>query len=56
MPIDDHGMVVRVRSSREDSLLNRELSQLDFHERVLELAADDSLPLLERVRFCAIFS
>jgi polyphosphate kinase len=37
-------------------LLNRELSQLDFHARVLELAGDDAIPLLERVRFCAIFA
>jgi polyphosphate kinase len=37
-------------------LLNRELSWLDFAARVLELAADKKLPLLERVRFCAIFS
>ena len=37
-------------------MLNRELSQLDFHSRVLELAEDESLPLLERVKFCAIFA
>jgi polyphosphate kinase len=34
--------------------INRELSQLDFDERVLALAEDESLPLLERVRFLAI--
>ncbi len=34
---------------------NRELSWLDFNERVLELAEDDSVPLLERVKFCAIY-
>jgi polyphosphate kinase len=39
-----------------DRLFNRELSLLDFHARVLELAADDTLPLLERVKFCAILS
>ena len=40
----------------EPQLLNRELSWLDFNERVLELADDESVPLLERVKFCAIFS
>ena len=34
--------------------LNRELSQLDFDERVVAMAEDQSLPLLERVRFLAI--
>ncbi|HLI54228.1 MAG TPA: RNA degradosome polyphosphate kinase [Acidimicrobiales bacterium] len=36
--------------------LNRELSTLDFNGRVLALAENDSLPLLERVKFLAIFS
>jgi polyphosphate kinase len=36
--------------------VNRELSWLDFDERVLELALDGGLPLLERVKFLAIFS
>jgi polyphosphate kinase len=34
---------------------NRELSWLDFNDRVLQLAEDESLPLLERVKFMAIF-
>jgi polyphosphate kinase len=38
------------------ALLNRELSWLDLNRRVLELAADPSEPLLERVKFCSIFS
>lgn len=36
--------------------LNRELSWLDFNERVLALAEDQSVPLLERAKFVAIFS
>ena len=39
-----------------EPLLNRELSWLDLNERVLELAADPDEPLLERVKFCGIFS
>jgi polyphosphate kinase len=34
---------------------NRELSWLDFNERVLALARETSVPLLERIKFCAIF-
>jgi polyphosphate kinase len=36
--------------------LNRELSMLDFQARVLALAEDAALPLLERAKFLAIFS
>lgn len=36
--------------------LNRELSWLDFNDRVLQLAEDERLPLLERVKFCAIYT
>ena len=35
---------------------NRELSWLDFNDRVLQLAEDDSVKLLERLKFCAIYS
>src|SRR5947208_1466648 len=35
---------------------NRELSWLDFNGRVLQLAEDAGVPLLERVKFCAIYT
>ena len=40
----------------KERLIDRELSWLDFNERVLQLAEDPSIPLLERCRFLAIFS
>ena len=44
-------------TSHDPSLyLNRELSWLDFNDRVLQLAEDERVPLLERVKFCAIYT
>jgi polyphosphate kinase len=40
----------------ESRLLNRELSWIEFNARVLDLASDEKQPLLERVKFCSIFS
>jgi polyphosphate kinase len=39
-----------------DRYLNRELSTLQFNERVLALAEDEAAPLLERAKFAAIFA
>jgi polyphosphate kinase len=45
------------QSTEDPSLyLNRELSWLDFNDRVLQLAEDERVPLLERVKFCAIYT
>lgn len=39
-----------------ERFLDREMSWLAFNQRVLELAEDDSVPLLERANFLAIFA
>src|SRR6478735_4564866 len=46
-------MSTALESSR---YLNRELSMLEFQARVLALAEDPTVPLLERAKFLAIFS
>lgn len=48
--------VAALPGAEPDDLLDLELSILDFNQRVLELAEDPTLPLLERVRFLSIFS
>ena len=44
------------RVPRMENLTDREISWLAFNQRVLELAEDKNIPLLERVRFLTIFS
>jgi polyphosphate kinase len=54
---DGHRAAMAAVDSLADPAIytNRELSWLDFNDRVLQLAEDESLPLFERLKFLAIF-
>ncbi|MER3484883.1 MAG: hypothetical protein C4345_01780, partial [Chloroflexota bacterium] len=56
LPVGLDGASFPLPPLQPDLYLNRELSWLAFNRRVLEEAADPSLPLLERAKFVAIFS
>src|ERR1700689_3878814 len=61
---DDADTELARRKARQEAIgaigpprfANRELSRLDFGGRLLDLAEDGRVPLLERVKFMAIFS
>ncbi len=63
VPAEDNGRLAQASpaDSRRDAgppasrFLNRELSWLDFNARVLAIAEDETIPLLERAKFLAIF-
>ncbi len=57
MPEYDDSLPDAAPSLDDPSLyFNRELSWLEFNRRVLELAEDTEVPLLERLRFCGIYA
>ena len=45
-----------IEANPREHLVDREISWLAFNERVLQLAEDSDVPLLERCRYLAIFS
>jgi len=49
-------MATKVVTENTERLLNRELSALEYNARLLDLAADEATPLLERVKMCRYFS
>jgi polyphosphate kinase len=56
VPYAPDGEALAAVEKYDGRFLDRELSWLHFNRRVLELAEDPALPLLERVRFLAIFT
>ena len=51
-----HPSMATLTEPTSPRLINRELSWVEFNGRVLDLVADESLPLLERVKFASIFA
>src|ERR1700685_1339017 len=55
--IGDHGALnATLPTELQEVWIDRDLSWLDFNERVLAEALDERTPLLERAKFLAIFS
>jgi polyphosphate kinase len=51
-----HGAAVDTEDGPESQYFARQLSDLDFNDRLLDLVAEAELPLLERVKFLILFS
>ena len=55
LPLEERDPELKTGKATDD-FLDLELSILDFNQRVLELAEDPDIPILERFRFLSIFS
>jgi polyphosphate kinase len=55
-PVERRESPRRLRDEDYELVVTRATSWMRFNERVLELAEDETVPLLERVKFCAIYT
>ncbi len=55
-PSDDTAAPATIELSDASLYISRELSWLEFNDRVLQLAEDQTVPLIERLKFLAIFT
>ena len=51
-----HKKVVQKKNVQKEKIIARDISWLSFNDRVLQEAADTSVPLAERMKFIGIFS
>lgn len=45
-----------IHVTADQPYINREIAELEYHARLLDIALDSSRPLLSRIRFCGLFT